>query len=85
MDNSQPRRYFTQRNTSLPPKTVRSEMSTIVEDLDQKEQEQRRLSVMHEKKALIDAILTMESSGSMIKSNRPGGFTVNLLNSKLKG
>ena len=40
---------------------------------------------MHEKKALIDAILTMESSGSMIKSNRSGGFRVNLLNSKLKG
>ena len=60
-------------------------MSTIVEDLDQKEQEQRRLSVMHEKRALIDAILTMESSGSMIKSNRSGGFRVKLLNSKLKG
>ena len=40
---------------------------------------------MHEKRALIDAILTMESSGSMIKSNRSGGFRVNLLNSKLKG
>ena len=60
-------------------------MSTIVEDLDPKEQEKRRLSVMHEKRVLIDAILTMESGRPMIKSNRSGGFRVNLLNSKLKG
>ena len=40
---------------------------------------------MNEKRAIIDAILTLENSGSAIKSFRPGGFRVNLMNTKSKG
>ena len=61
-------------------------MGTIIEDLDPKEMEKRRrLSVAHERRALVEAMLSMEGSGSHIKSYRPGGFIVNLKNSKMRG
>ena len=56
-----------------------------MEDLTPEQRQQRRLSVMNEKRAIIDAILTLENSGSAIKSFRPGGFRVNLMNTKSKG
>ena len=69
---------------SQPPQSDRVGMGTIMEDLGPENRQQRRLSVMNEKRAMIDAILTLENSGSAIKSFRSGGFRVNLMNTKSK-